>query len=81
MKNACGITAFFAVCAGLFPVVAATVVIQQNGTTWQLLKDDQPYYVMGAGGGAYPEKLVAAGAYCFRLSANGRTLTKKIMVQ
>jgi hypothetical protein len=47
-------------------VFASTVVIQKTGTDWQLLKDGVSYYVKGAGGGAYPEKLVAAGGNSVR---------------
>ena len=52
--------------AVVFPVFAVTVTIQKTDTTWQLLKDDQPYSVLGASGGAYPSKLVAAGGNSVR---------------
>jgi hypothetical protein len=60
-RNAC-----IVLLALLVPLYASTVVIQKNGTTWELLKDGQPYFVKGAGGGAYPEKLVAAGGNSIR---------------
>jgi hypothetical protein len=64
--TSCLMAAFAVSFALFFPLNASTVVIQKNGTVWQLLKDGQPYYVKGAGGGASPEKLVAAGGNSIR---------------
>jgi hypothetical protein len=60
------VTAFVLTFALSLPLNASTVVIQKNGTTWQLLKDGAAYYVKGAGGGAYPDKIVAAGGNSIR---------------
>ncbi len=64
--------------ACVLPVCYASVVtIQKNGTAWQLLKDGKAYYVKGAGGGAYPEKLVACGGNSIRTwSPDKSTLDK-----
>jgi hypothetical protein len=54
----------------LFPVFAwsqaVKVEVRQNNGTWELVRENNPYYIKGAGGHTQMDKLVELGGNCVR---------------
>jgi hypothetical protein len=52
--------------APVSPTDSSKVYLQQEGEKWSLIRNGQPYFIKGAGGDTYLEKVVSAGGNSIR---------------
>lgn len=76
MKYICFLPIFFIFLNAHAQNNVKKVIIKKNGTAFQLLVDEKPYFIKGAVGSNYLEKLQQYGGNSLRTGANITTLDK-----